>query len=381
MKRFRPPVFPVLCLLVAFMVQPTAFAAEGKLVDLKVHSPALEGNLLGDSADRNVIVYLPPSYDTSSTQRYPVVYLLHGYGGGPLLWTTGFLQGFSIKTAMDTFVAEGKVQEMIFVMPDALNKYGGSFYTNSATTGNWEDFITQELVEYIDSNYRTLPQTASRGIAGASMGGYGAARLGLKYPGVYNAFYSMSGFFGKVSDPDFLARNLSADENSAWRETLSLKEINQGTGIQIRGRLAAAAAFSPNPNRPPFFVDFPVELVGETLKPVEPVLRKRLAHMPINMLDEYMLNPKQLKGIGFDCGTSDSYIDFPPENRNFSQALNDLGIPHFFEEYAGGHVARLRERMETKVLPFFSETLAFEQATSVQPHGKLVTTWGGLKKF
>lgn len=378
MKRFCPFLFPVLCLLVAFMVQPMAFAAGGKLVDLKVHSPALEGNLLGDSADRSVIIYLPPSYDISSTQRYPVVCLLHGFGVGPLLWTSGVFQGFSIQTVMDTLVAEGKVQEMIIVMPDAFNKYGGSFYTNSATTGNWEDFITQELVEYIDSNYRTLPRTASRGIAGVSMGGYGAARLGLKYPEVYNAFYSMSGFFGKVSDPDFLARNLSTAESSTWRVTLSLKEINQGTG---NGRIAAAAAFSPNPNRPPFFVDFPVELVGETLKPVEPVLRKRLAHMPINMLDEYMLNPKQLKGIGFDCGTSDTFIDFPPENRNFSQALKDLGIPHFFEEYAGGHIDRIPERMVTTVLPFFSEILVSEQATSVQLHGKLATTWGKLKKF
>ena len=163
----------MLCLLVAFMVQPIGFAAGGKLVDLKVHSPALEGNLLGDSADRNVIVYLPPSYDTSSTQRYPVVCLLHGYTGNP----GGMVQFLSLKTVMDTLVAEGKVQEMIFVMPDAHNKYLGSWYVNSATTGNWEDFITQELVEYIDSNYRTLPRAASRGIAGISMGG----AMGLLY--------------------------------------------------------------------------------------------------------------------------------------------------------------------------------------------------------
>ena len=94
-----------------------------------------------------------------------------------------------------------------------------------------------------------------------------------------------------------------------------------------------------------------------------------------------MLNPKKLKGIGFDCGTSDLFTHIPPENRSFSQALKDLGIPHFFEEYAGGHTDRVPERMGTKVLPFFSEILAFEPPTSIQPRGKLATTWGALKKF
>ncbi len=77
-KRFQQPILIITLWLIALMIQSVAFAAEGKLVYDKVHSPAIEGNLLGDSADRSVIVYLPPSYETSPEQRYPVVYLLHG---------------------------------------------------------------------------------------------------------------------------------------------------------------------------------------------------------------------------------------------------------------------------------------------------------------
>jgi hypothetical protein len=108
----------------------------GKLVFDTVHSAALAHNKFDDPVDREVLVYLPPSYATNASVRYPVVYLLHGFGGTDRTWL-GALNHFSIQPAVDSLINAGAAREMIIVMPNGANRLGGSFYTNSATTGNW----------------------------------------------------------------------------------------------------------------------------------------------------------------------------------------------------------------------------------------------------
>ncbi len=152
-------------LFLACLMAQSALAAEGRLVSSTVHSRALEGNLLGDAADRSVIVYLPPSYDGTPTKRYPVVYLLHGNIHRNTVWTEGGFQGLNIKTAMDTLITSGTVREMMVVMPDVSNRYRGSHYANSVLTGSWADFIAQELVAHIDARYRTVRSPTGRGRA------------------------------------------------------------------------------------------------------------------------------------------------------------------------------------------------------------------------
>ena len=126
-------------LLVAVATGRAQQLSAGQLVADTVHAKSLERNLYGDSPDRSMLVYLPQSYASSPNRRYPVVYLLHGYGGDERGWT-----GYApLKPAMDTLVRAGIVREMIIVMPNGNNALGGSFYTNSTTTGNWDDFIAQ----------------------------------------------------------------------------------------------------------------------------------------------------------------------------------------------------------------------------------------------
>ena len=165
MSQFHPWVMLVLACLTCFIPQ-SARAGEGRLVSSTVRSAALEGNLLGDAADRSVIVYLPPSYDSTPTRRFPVVYLLHGNSQRNTVWTDGRFQGLNVKTAMDTSVAAGTIGEMILVMPDVNNRYLGSHYANSVVTGRWADFITQDLVAHIDSAYRTVKHLAVEALPG-----------------------------------------------------------------------------------------------------------------------------------------------------------------------------------------------------------------------
>ena len=164
-------------------------ARTGTVERIIVHGKALEGNLEGDSPDREVTVYLPPSYAGDQTRRYPVVYLLHGYGGRDDTFTARLA---NLPESADRLAAAQGFSEPIVVIPNAFTLHKGSMYSNSVTTGDWESFIAQDLVAYVDSHYRTLAKRMSRGLAGHSMGGYGALRIGMKRPDVFSSLYIMS---------------------------------------------------------------------------------------------------------------------------------------------------------------------------------------------
>jgi len=175
----------------ALSQQGTAPATTSKLLQLKIQAPSLKGNLLGDPTEQPVYVYLPPGYE-GSTKRYPTLYLLHGFTANSNVWTNGSYQGMNLQALMDESIKNGKVREIIVVAANGWNAYKGSFYTNSVVTGNWEDFIVRDLVNYVDANYRTIGSPESRGIAGHSMGGYGSVMLGMKHPEIFSAVYALS---------------------------------------------------------------------------------------------------------------------------------------------------------------------------------------------
>src|SRR5262245_46118679 len=183
----------VLCLLAIGLASPGAAqsnspAKKGTVEKVSVHGAALQGNLEGDSPDREVFIYLPPGYASNRNQRYPVVYLLHGYGLTAERWMTFT----NMAAAADKDIAAGTMKEMILVNPDAFTKYSGSMYSASATTGDWESYIADDLVAYVDSHYRTIANRMSRGLGGHSMGGYGTIRIGMKRPDVFGSLYIMS---------------------------------------------------------------------------------------------------------------------------------------------------------------------------------------------
>ena len=348
----------------AFLVTPSfpqtgaRQADAGRLVEFKLSSHALKSNLLGDPAEQSVAVYLPPSYDVSSTKRFPTLYLLHGFTGSIREWTHNGYQGMSLQPLMDDLIKKGRIREMIVVVPNGANAYGGGFYSNSTATGNWEDYVYRDLVSYIDANYRTLARPASRGIAGHSMGGYGAMLLGMQHPDVFSTVYALSPCcFGLEGD-------LSA-ENPAWIKTFRLTSREQLKGepksfeeFFVRAFVALSAAFSPNPQRAPFYADFPyLERDGRVEKNDQAYARWR-SKMPLYMVDENKQNLLKLRGIFLDYGQNEEFSHIRITTALFSKALSDRGIPHVFEIYEGAdHGSKIRERVETRLLQFFSERL------------------------
>jgi pimeloyl-ACP methyl ester carboxylesterase len=155
---------------------------------IKIHGTALEGNLEGDAVDRDVIVFLPPSYQKNKARRYPVVYALHGYSIGAEQWS----HEIKVPQTVEGAFALG-AQDMIVVLPDSKTIYNGSMYSSSATTGDFERFIYHDVVAYMDAHYRTIPNRNSRGLVGHSMGGYGASRIGMKHSDVFGALYINEG--------------------------------------------------------------------------------------------------------------------------------------------------------------------------------------------
>ncbi|MEW6737882.1 MAG: alpha/beta fold hydrolase [Acidobacteriota bacterium] len=315
-----------------------------------IHSPALEGNLLNDSADRSIFIYLPPTYFTLQLRRYPVIYLLHGVGDTNNDWINGQYQGLNVQEAMNTLISAGKIDEMIVVIPDSSNFHQGCFYTNSPVTGNWEDFITEDLVKYIDSRYRTLSDAAGRGLAGHSMGGYGAIKLGMKHPDIYSAVYALSPCCFEW------AADLSID-NPFWSKVINLKKMDQQAEKEFYPKffISVATAWSPNPEQTPFYMDLPFELVNNKVQPKEPAYSKWAANLLLMMAGQYRTNLARLRGIGFDYGSQDQFKHIPLGSRAFSKFLTANGIAHQVEEYQGDHFNQIRERFEKKVLPFFSE--------------------------
>lgn len=313
----------------------------GTIERIKVHSPSIEGNLQGNPAEREVLVYLPPSYSAERRRRYPVVYQLHGWLPGGEQWAGMIdLQGSS-----DRAIASGSAKEMIVVVPDSLTVHGGSMYSTSVTSGDFEGFIARDLIAYIDEHYRTIATRASRGLSGHSMGGYGTWRIAMKYPENYASFYAMSS----------CCLTAYGEEGGGMAEAAKVQTLEQAAqaGIGVRVQLTLAAAWSPNPRKAPLYFDFPIDN-GE-LQPL--ILAKWNANVPLAVIDQYIPSLKTFDAIGIEVGLQDGLIG---ANREISDVLTSYGIEHVYETYEGNHTNKVAERYETRVLPFFSRQLEFE---------------------
>jgi S-formylglutathione hydrolase len=327
----------------------------------KIPAPSLEGNLLGDAAEQYVQIYLPPSY-ASSVKRYPVVYFLPGFGSDP----HGENSYFSAE-ALAAAMGSGEIMEMIVVEPNGANLLHGSFYVNSPVTGNWEDFIVQDVVGYIDEHYRTIRSRDGRGISGFSMGGFAAINLAMRHPHLFAAAYALS---PAIFDQAGLKIPLLFDSDEKQRAMLAhvaeLGKLPQDEALDQMSRFEAAAgftlaygtAFAGSPElKPPFFSLPFVERNGELKRIPEEWERwqngfggweAKIAEHPDGLAS--------LKGLVIDYGSRD--LDWIISGSQYlGKTLEAAGIPHRLLSYEGKHGSQIEERMTQVILPFFSSML------------------------
>jgi enterochelin esterase-like enzyme len=317
---------------------------------IKVHSDSLEGNLEGDAVDREVIVFLPPGYAKNKKRRYPVVYALHGYSIGADQWT----HEIHVPQTIEGAFAHG-ANEMIVVLPDSKTVYNGSMYSSSATTGDFEKFVWHDLVAYIDAHYRTVADRRSRGLAGHSMGGYGASRIGMKHPDVFGALYIMSPcclspMTGSGPGPsDQMKERAIANEKkvAAAKSPSELAAESPGFGSVS---FATAAAWAPNPKNPPLYFDLPTK----DGIPQPDIMAKFAANAPLAFVDQYIGNLKQYRAIAMDVGDQDS---LRADANRLHELLDNYQVRNSFEVYSGTHTSAVADRFQNHVLPFFSKNL------------------------
>lgn len=308
----------------------------GIIVDsVMVHGRSLEGNLEGDSADRNVVIVLPPSYAKSRNRHYPVVYFLHGFA----LSGRNFFNYIHAPEAVAHNAARGA--EFIVVIPDTLTKLGGSMYSNSVTTGDFQTFVARDLVSYIDGHYRTIPRREARGLAGHSMGGYGTWRIGMRYAPMFGSIYAMSACC--VSP---------RTETPESAQKLSAIPIEQGIkgDFGTRAALSSMVAWSPNPKNPPYYADPPFR--DGKVDPL--VLAKWANNSPLAEVAGHVDALKSYTAIGADVGDKDGLLK---DDTAIHEELEKFGIRHDWAVYPGTHVSAIVQRFDEVVLPFFAKHL------------------------
>jgi S-formylglutathione hydrolase FrmB len=318
----------------------------GKITTFTINASTLQ-NAGGENQNRKVSVYLPPGYEKGN-KRYPVIYYMHGFTGTDSISS-------SMKVILDKGIVQQKIRPFILVIASHYTLYEGSFYSNSSLTGNWTDFQAKELVEYCDKNFRTIANREGRGLAGHSMGGYGAIKIGMLFPDVFSSVYALS--------PGLLAFVKEFGPNSdSFKELSKIKTREELKKTYYPKVLVAVArAWSPNPAKPPFYCDIPFTYQGDSLIIDNKVMEKWHQNMPVYMVDQYASNLRKLKALKLDWGRNDA-SRFPVQCGMFSQRLENLGIDHFAEEYIGNHGNKIWTadgRVLNDLLPFFNEYLKF----------------------
>jgi enterochelin esterase-like enzyme len=340
-----------------------------------INAFSLNNNKLGLDSLQKVAVYLPPNYG-SSNKSYPVVYYLPGFTSSINEFLFGEYSGFELQKAADSLIEHQLINEMIIVLVDGNTFLGGSFYVNSSINGNWEDYIVQDVVQYIDKKYKTILSPNSRVIAGNSMGGFGALNIGMKHPEIFGMVYSLSpGLFDAngILNSKFLTsyQNLS-ELQQAINKYFNKPELNeierykyltanlrygQYEGYLKGFLLAYGSAFCPDSllKTPPFFY-LPDTSVTETNK------NDKQFKCWINgfggweeKIKEHHSNLKKIS-IVLDCGLNDGWIT--DGTKYVSNLLEQNQIKAKTLWFDGGHTDKLHIRLKEYMLPSISKYFA-----------------------
>jgi hypothetical protein len=353
--RMRRAFVPVIVIALASLSVTSlqAMSAQSKVVSREIHSANFAQSKIATSPIRKMVVYLPAGYDDSS-RRYPVIYFL------PDAFAS-YRDLFDHKDAQSLFdraIAAGMIDKFILVAVDMDTSLGSSWCVNSPATGNWEDFMIEELRPYIDANFRTLSNRESRGIAGEFMGAYCAIRLGMRHPDVFSSVYGLH----PVGTGSGLKVMLSLPNWDLMANAKSLDDVRKDGYSTIFTTIFQAHL--PNPDKPPLFIDLAARKDGNQLI-IDTGLAERVrANFFLeSMIPQYAGNLKMLRGFKFDWGRSDPNQDHVYSNQAFTHKLNEFGIAHEAEEYNGTWGDKTwgdDGRVYSEVLPFFQKHLVFD---------------------
>ncbi len=298
----------------------------GRLEQGMFASDLLRPNPLGDPAERPLWVYLPPGYPDQA-QRYPSVYLLHGYGGSTVRWGNRPTYGRPVLDLIDEAFAAGQAHPAIVVFVDGWTRYGGSQYIDSAGTGRYQSYLCDEIVPYIDRRYRTIASRDHRAVMGKSSGGFGALAAAMLRPDVFGGCASHAGdaFYDVVYQPHLreVVRHLRAwdgDIHKWWADFQGRCPDVQPVERMLEYVLGVAACFSPGADGVP---QLPVDTRTGELRP--DIWSRWLDWDPVRMIPRHPGPLRSLRGVWIDAGSADEfYLDLGAQALH--RALRAIGI-------------------------------------------------------
>lgn len=314
----------------------TPVGCAGRVELRPIRSTALEGNLAGDPAVREVPVYLPPGWDAPGA-RFPVVFLLIGYTGRGHHYLETHPWHAGVIPVYDRRVAAGEAPPAILVAPDCFTRLGGSQYVNSSYLGDYDDHLALELPDFVDQHYPTRP--GRRAVIGKSSGGFGALHHAMRHPEVFPVAGSISG------DVDFegcLAKHFTdalrglvphGGDPARFLESFAEDQDLSGGRFDVVCALAMAACFSPNPASPLGY-DLPFDLA--TGERIQEVWERWLEFDPLFACERYAENLRRLELLHLECGVMDEY-DLQYGLRKLARRLEALNVPFHLEEHEGTH--------------------------------------------
>jgi S-formylglutathione hydrolase FrmB len=309
-----------------------AKSVQGTIQNLKHESDVLKENPLGDPHIRDLFVYLPPGYEKGD-DRYPVVYCLSGFTGRGKMLLNDNAFSPNLAERMDKLIAAGTIRPMIAVMPDCFTYYGGSQYINSTATGRYEDYLTGEIVPFVDENFRTIATRHSRAVMGKSSGGYGSLVMGMRHADLFALVCSIAGdaYFEYCYPSDFpkAFRLIKGDAKRFMREFWATEKQGKDDHAALN-TIGMAACYSPDGAN----VVLPFDVETGEIRP--DVWARWLANDPVRMAEYYSDALGSLDLLFLDAGTRDEFaLDIGA--RILSKKLTDLKIAHVHEEFDDGH--------------------------------------------
>ncbi len=363
---------------------------DGTLVVLQHESKVLKDNRLGDAHVRKLGVWLPPQYDERARagrgapgRRFPVLFDLVGFSGSGLAHTGWRPFSDNVPERVARLIHDRRMGPTILVFPDCFTALGGNQYINSSAIGNYADYLTRELIPFVDGQFRTLASRDHRGCFGKSSGGYGAIIHGMKYAQHWGAIADHSGdsYFDFVYWHDWpntlneltrfrvpkrrpgrydalaasarkgLAEGLDDGRVKRFLDNVWGKEkLSHAEGHCIMN-LCMAATYDPDPKAP---LGFRLPFNLETGELIEKRWKRWLENDPVLLVDKFRSSLKSLKGIYIDCGWRDQYhIHYG--TRLLSKRLAQAGVAHTYEEFDDNH-SDIDYRMDTS-LPFLYRAL------------------------
>ena len=321
---------------------PWSTELAGRFDEHVVESELLRGNPLGDPHRRPLWVYVPPGYDDEPDRRFPSIYVIQGLTGQVDAWRnrTPFRRNF--PELADELFASGESPPAILVWVDAWTSLGGSQFIDSPGTGRYHTYICDELVPWVDSNYRTLEGAGHRGITGKSSGGYGAMVNPMLRPDVFGGLATHAGdaLFEMCYLPDWrksvraLRDHYDGSFDKFWEDFHSRPAWAKDTDHTLLNDWCMAACYSADEDGT---VHLPYDTDTGDLKPE--VWERWLAWDPVRMVAGHADALRSLKAIYIDCGKRDQfYLDLGAEA--FRRELEKIGVTDvFFELFDATHSA------------------------------------------